>query len=163
MRWSLRKVNEMFGDKKLIGVEVGVSSGDNLRVIVSKMNIETVFGIDLWDKYHDHGNRDHSRYLYDIYRCFMFQNNVRIIHLDSVIASKLFRNESLDFVYIDANHSYKYVREDIKAWLPKVKNGGVLCGHDIDHDDVYKAVDEAFGEQKICDAKDWMVIKNVNN
>lgn len=38
---------------------------------------------------------------------------------------------SLDFVYIDGNHSEEYVRQDIRLWWPKVKIGGMLAGHDI--------------------------------
>jgi cephalosporin hydroxylase len=47
----------------------------------------------------------------------------------------MFENNSLDFVYIDANHAYNYVVQDIELWYPKVKKGGYLCGHDyIDMD-----------------------------
>ena len=45
-------------------------------------------------------------------------------------ASKMFSDNSLDFVYIDANHSYESVREDLKIWYPKVTNGGYLFGDD---------------------------------
>jgi hypothetical protein len=53
--------------------------------------------------------------------------------------------DELDLVFIDGNHSYEYVKEDIKLWLPKVRAGGILSGHDYDHKlfpGVVKAVDE---------------------
>ena len=67
----------------------------------------------------------------------------------------MFAPESVDFVYIDANHSYTYVRDDIQTWLPKVKKGGIIGGHDYDWSDaefgdelaVKRAVDEAFGDK----------------
>ena len=49
---------------------------------------------------------------------------------------------SLDFVFIDASHIYKYVAEDIDLWEPKVKKGGLVSGHDLDFPDVKKAVAE---------------------
>ena len=45
-------------------------------------------------------------------------------------ASTLYSNNSLDFVFIDADHSYEQVQKDIKAWEPKIKNGGIIAGHD---------------------------------
>lgn len=56
--------------------------------------------------------------------------NCTIIRKTSMEAVKDFADESLDFVYIDGNHNLKYVVEDICEWSKKVKNGGVICGHD---------------------------------
>jgi predicted O-methyltransferase YrrM len=54
----------------------------------------------------------------------------------------LLENESLDFVFIDACHEYENVITDINAWLPKIRPGGLLCGHDKDMDGVKKATQE---------------------
>lgn len=55
-----------------------------------------------------------------------------IIHRKvSIEAVKMFKDESLDYVYIDANHSYKHALQDLRIWWPKVKRGGVLSGHDV--------------------------------
>lgn len=48
-------------------------------------------------------------------------------------AAEEFENGSMDFVFIDADHSYEGCSNDISAWLPKVKPGGWLCGHDYDN------------------------------
>lgn len=69
--------------------------------------------------------------------------------LPSVDAAKKFKDESLDFVFIDAGHEYYAVKEDILAWYPKVKKGGILAGHDLyptepTWGDVYKVVEELF-------------------
>lgn len=70
-----------------------------------------------------------------------------IINDTSKEAAKLFEKGSVDFVFIDANHNYEYVKEDIALWWPKVKKGGVLSGHDYGQPvwpGVKKAVDEFF-------------------
>ena len=48
----------------------------------------------------------------------------------SLQAAQSFKDESIDFVFIDAAHSYRHIMDDIKAWYPKVKKGGVISGHD---------------------------------
>lgn len=58
------------------------------------------------------------------------KNYFHLITEDSVVAANIFNDNSLDIVYIDATHDYNSVKNDIIAWLPKVKNGGFLCGDD---------------------------------
>lgn len=67
--------------------------------------------------------------------------------LPSVEAARYFEDGSAQLVFIDALHTYESVKNDIAAWLPKVKKGGVLAGHDYGWkgpDRVKKAVDESF-------------------
>ncbi len=58
---------------------------------------------------------------------------LRFMPLFSVDAAKTFPDGSVDFVYIDANHSYTYVLADLEAWWPKIKSGGLMAGDDA-HD-----------------------------
>jgi hypothetical protein len=60
-----------------------------------------------------------------------------ILKGDSVDMSKNISDESLDICFLDAGHNYPSVKRDIKAYLPKVKKGGILCGHDCQ--DIYLA------------------------
>jgi len=87
-------------------------------------------------------------------------NLINPIRTDSVSASKMYKNESLDAVFIDADHRYESVKADILAWMPKVKHGGILAGHDYIpmHDGVIQAVDELIISPKII--RDcWLKIK----
>jgi hypothetical protein len=67
---------------------------------------------------------------------------IRPVRSDSAEAAGAYLDGSLDFVFIDADHSYEGVRRDLAAWWPKVKPTGVLAGHDYDEKGVRKAVDE---------------------
>jgi predicted O-methyltransferase YrrM len=65
--------------------------------------------------------------------------------------SQQFEDESLDVVFIDATHTYPAVKQDIQLWLPKVKKGGILAGHDFEpaHPGVVKAVDELLPDREV--------------
>jgi len=88
----------------------------------------------------------------DIFKIFMdnvgHYENLKVLKMDSIEASKKFRDYSVDMVFIDGAHSYKAVKADIKAWLPKAKK--MICGHDFDFPDVHKAVEEKFGKVNKC-------------
>ncbi|CAE8598370.1 unnamed protein product [Polarella glacialis] len=62
-----------------------------------------------------------------------FLDRVRFLREFSFPAASQVADESMDLVFIDGNHTYLAVREDIQAWLPKVKPGGLLIGHDWNH------------------------------
>lgn len=74
-------------------------------------------------------------------------SNVELMVKTSIQASKQIKDNTIDMVFIDGNHDYNNTSMDIKAWLPKVKKGGVLCGHDYNtkHFAVIKAVDKCLG------------------
>lgn len=58
------------------------------------------------------------------------EGHYRAVKSDSVAAADLYDLGSLDFVFIDADHSYEGCRRDILAWLPRVRPGGIIAGHD---------------------------------
>ena len=66
----------------------------------------------------------------------------KAVRLSSLEAAKLYEDNSLDLVFIDASHDYDSVKADITAWYPKVKNGGIISGHDYAHVPVKTAVCE---------------------
>lgn len=66
-----------------------------------------------------------------------------------------FEDGSLDMVYIDGQHNYKSVRQDILTWLPKIKTGGWITGHDYLLMDVQRAVKDTIGIVKIYKDTSW--------
>jgi hypothetical protein len=81
-------------------------------------------------------------------------------------SSKFFEDNSVDVIFIDAGHSYDAVIRDIKSWLPKIKDGGIMSGHDyINWSGVNTAVNEIFNEVDKIDNECWLVKinKNKNN
>jgi hypothetical protein len=89
----------------------------------------------------------------------------------STIASKTYKNNSIDFVFLDGNHLYKSVVADIEHWLPKIKIGGILSGHDywdeghyMYQEGVNKAVTEKFKDEfTVTNEGCWYINKNKNN
>jgi len=71
--------------------------------------------------------------------------SVPVIMWDSAYAASLIADRSCFCVFIDAAHDMESVRRDIRAWMPKIERGGILCGHDYDWDGVREAVDAVFG------------------
>lgn len=66
-------------------------------------------------------------------------------NINSIEGSKLYDDQSIDFVFIDGSHEYQDIKDDPYYWFPKVKNGGVFAGHDYPaFEGVQKAVDEFF-------------------
>lgn len=59
-----------------------------------------------------------------------FSDQVNVKRMKSDEAVKLFADNSLDFVYLDGNHDLAHITQDINAWWPKVREGGILAGHD---------------------------------
>jgi hypothetical protein len=118
------------------GVEVGTFKGQFSKEIMNNWS-GTLYMVDVWrpleSEYDDSSN--HGKYDGGVYNNAMenikgFEDRAIMVRATSEISSDMFNDESLDFVYIDANHAYDYVVQDIKLWHPKVKKGGYLCGHD---------------------------------
>lgn len=72
------------------------------------------------------------------------------IRKDSVEGLADFECNYFDFIYIDANHSYDFVLEDLCNWMSRLKEGGILSGHDYNLPDVKRAVDECSFKWRRC-------------
>jgi predicted O-methyltransferase YrrM/GR25 family glycosyltransferase involved in LPS biosynthesis len=150
-------------------VEIGSWKGKSsafMAVEIANSNKDIEFYcIDTWEGSTEHQDMDNLESLYATF----IQNMMPLvdyyvpIKTTSLKASALFEDESLDFVFIDASHEYDDVRNDITAWLPKIKNNGTIAGHDYytnpnhHHPGVKKAVDEIFNtDELIFDESCWV-------
>lgn len=86
-------------------------------------------------------------------------DRLTVLREDTVQAAARFEDGTFDFVFIDAEHTYEAVRADAHAWLPKVKPGGMLCGHDYTRKfpGVIAAVNELGRNVVLGDDRVWMV------
>lgn len=117
-----------------IGVEVGVAAGEYSEVLCKENPNMKIYGVDPWTPlrdYRDYTKRATFERLYDdtLKRLEGF-TNYEIIRETSMEALKHFKDNSIDFVYIDANHNFQNVTNDITEWTKKVKPGGIVSGHD---------------------------------
>lgn len=88
--------------------------------------------IDTFEGSVEHQNNPELPHLYDIFKSNMkpVEDYYQDMKMTSMEAVKKFEDESLDFVFIDGSHEYEDIKDDIISWLPKVKRGGILAGHD---------------------------------
>lgn len=143
-------------------VEVGTWQGNSAAYmaveIVNSGKYIKFDCIDIWGRYSIDGlNTKNPELLPDNTVEELFLSNIQPVkHIinpiksSSVEAASLYEANTLDFVFIDANHVYEAVKDDLQAWFSKVKTGGIIAGHDYYNDPgVKKAVDEFFGEENI--------------
>jgi len=74
------------------------------------------------------------------------EGHYRAVRMESAAAAATYEDNSLDFVFIDADHTYESITQDIKSWLPKVKFGGIISGHDYWYPPVHRAVHELLSD-----------------
>lgn len=123
-----------------IGVEVGVQRGIFSECILRRSKLRVLYSVDTWAT----KIAGEKEYLEARQRLEQFGTRSVMLRTTSLEAAKSFVVNTLDFVYIDADHSYESVRDDMAAWWPKVRGGGILAGHDYDSHTpgVIRAVDE---------------------
>lgn len=119
-----------------IGCWVGVSTV--ALATVAKSVKGKVFAID-WFKSNAESTIENTGYYYNIKNIFeenireqKVDEHIKIIPKTSIEASMSFPDNYFDFIFIDADHRYSMFKQDLIAWYPKVKVGGIIAGHDCD-------------------------------
>lgn len=107
------------------GAEIGVYLGHYSRILLDNIPDLHLLCVDSWNR-----NSVRKRAYHEVKEILSRYENVEIIKGDSVEVSKTIPDKSLDFVFIDADHYYDAVKKDIQVWSKKVKDGGILSGHD---------------------------------
>lgn len=137
-------------------VEIGCWKGRSTHALLSGCK-GTVHAIDPFygsTFKHDWIHKEAERQ--DVYSQFIknvghFKNlkTYKMTSMDAVIDF----NDTVDMVFIDGEHRYKFILEDINEWLPKTTK--LICGHDIKHPPVEKAVGELLGDYKVTKKNIW--------
>lgn len=115
------------------GAEIGVESGRFSQEICQQMPGVHLLCVDAWaayPSYREHVTQSKVDGLFEAAQERLKPYHVTFIRKFSVEAAATVPDGSLDFAYVDANHRFEYVVEDIAAWLPKVRKGGIIAGHD---------------------------------
>ena len=172
MRWDFiaRLIKEH--DCK-IGYEIGVSNGSTFGRILDKCKDIEWHGVDPWVVCKEYDVRPNNKGKwnhqanYEKVQSIVEKHSGRAYthRMPSVEYAKEVEDRSIDIIFIDALHTYEGVRDDLEAWVPKVKIGGIISGHDYEgmkrHEGVTRAVDERFGKENITKGADvtWWLYK----
>ena len=144
-------------------VELGVWKGHSIAYLADKLRGRDceVYAIDLFENTYRWADEKEKAnlleqvpYIYDIYNKYLQITGTRDLITDikgvSWECAEQFEDDSVDFIFIDADHSYDAVNKDIRAWSPKVRKGGMISGHDyFNSNGVKRAVDEIFPQAVI--------------
>jgi hypothetical protein len=164
----------------IYGVEVGIWRGVLSETLLGRLPNLFLIMVDRWspppigESYQRSGSKmaqcDQAKfdkvYKEACKRVEKYPKRYEILRMTSEEAAKIIRPEIMDFVFIDADHSYEGTKADILAWQPKLKPGGLICGHDYgkpqkgtEKGAVKEAVDEIFKDYKIEFDRDstWFV------
>lgn len=125
------------------GAEIGVERGYYSEVLVKANPQMKIFGVDPWEsletckdnapkrRTENHRSQARINMFYEEARARLAPYpNYEIMKEYSIDAVKRFEDGSLDFVYIDANHEYSFVMDDMSMWSRKIRQGGIVSGHD---------------------------------
>jgi len=121
------------------GAEIGVSRGTFSEQILQVWQGRKLFSVDPWKEFSQDEYRDITNVQQKSQEAYYTETKARLAgfgersciwRMTSAEAANKFENRQLDFVYIDAQHHYEAVKEDISLWFPKLRQGGVLSGHD---------------------------------
>jgi len=147
-------------------VEIGSYQRESTKIFLDNLNkLKKLYAVEPWLNGYAPGDICSDGYPMEIVeRNF----DLRVSSYHQLIKQKTTSNnfnsqvedESLDFVYIDGNHSYESCKNDIEMWLPKIKKNGYIGGHDYllkCFPGVVKAVDEKFGSpDKTFEDTSWL-------
>jgi len=137
--WLSSVVKPQLGTVK-IAVEVGVWRGDYSQQIIQQINPTEFYGVDPYTIRSDYidkpdpvefANQQNLNNLYiGVAGRYATWQCATLLRKTGTEAAQQFHDNSIDFVYIDGDHTYDFVSGDITAWWPKIRKGGILSGHD---------------------------------
>jgi predicted O-methyltransferase YrrM len=161
--------NEHFGDKKIVGAEIGVCLAASTEHFMKNVpNIEKYFAIDNYPAYTDWNGADFNeerqslmkKYAFDVLQ--PYKDKIQFVYEDSTKFAQSIDDESLDFIFIDGDHSYEGFLKDLENYFAKIKVGGIISGDDISLVSIRNGLKEFFKEKNIevrTNNKMWYLVK----
>lgn len=133
--------SKLQGIKKPVGIEIGTDQGTTTEYLLRSIPDLTLYGVD---DYTENRTENIQNLTYQMYMDNVKKYSDRHIHIRKTSDDALseFKDESMDFIFVDGDHRYFQVLKDCQNYYPKVKKGGIFCGHDWSLPDVNKAVVE---------------------
>lgn len=132
MRPAIGYVKTLMNGEEAIGAEVGVENGVHAFEMLEQLPLKKLYLIDAYKPHYDKDQATVDQWRKNSADMLEEWNGkIKWIIDDSVKAADKVDDESLDFVYIDADHDEEHVYNDIVAWAKKVRSGGVVGGHDF--------------------------------
>jgi len=159
-------IKKLKGD--LIGVEIGVCLGVTTELYAKEIpNLKKLYAVDHYPSFIDWNgtvigeDRQEAMKEHASNRLKLYTDKIEFVYTSSEEFVKTIEDESLDFIFIDGDHSYEGALRDFKNFYPKVKKGGIFAGHDIYIPTVDKALKEFFGkvDVQIVEQQAWFKIK----
>jgi len=134
-------------------VEIGCWEGKSTVFMADKIKRSEkkikFFAVDLWEDYQQLDMVWSANYVRYLKNTEPLKDYITTLKGDSCEMSKQFADKSIDFIFIDANHQYEFIKKDIEHWLPKMKDGGILAGHDTQFEGVTRAINELLPGHRI--------------
>lgn len=147
-----------------IMAEIGSYAGESIELFFKSGRVKQIFAIDPWKGNYNYATSPQISDFVLVENAFDERiKNKNVVKLKMTMKEALDSDllPELDVVYIDGNHEYNCVLEDIKLSLQKIKSGGIICGHDYayrGHPDVERAVNTVFEKpDRIFSDHSWMV------
>jgi len=174
-RWELIEILIRDRLKKEVGAEIGVWKGKTTHYLLKKFPQLILVCVDPY-KVYDHFKKYHQMGKYESQIEFsalaeslkydlIKKYGKRVIwhQKKSLAVAPLIQDGSLDFVFVDANYGYEYAKQDIQAWLPKIRKGGIMIGQIIDSNkdspnSIKRAVEETIGTDYQVKERRWYYV-----
>lgn len=141
----IEPINKLEGE--LVGVEVGVCLAHTTEAFAKGIkNLKKLYAVDNYPTFVDWDGSDWNQDRQDLMKkaaqekMLAHKDKVEFLHVSSEEFVKTIEDESLDFIFIDGDHSFEAALKDFQNYYPKVKKGGIFGGHDIQLDSVRNAL-----------------------
>ncbi|MEM4181809.1 MAG: class I SAM-dependent methyltransferase [Candidatus Pacearchaeota archaeon] len=137
-RHSVRFAKKHFNNKEIVCIEIDTFEGFNAKIILKELNVKRIYLIDPYEEYSEYIKSEKDKNKEKLSKTEKAAKKRLKKYSDKILWIKDYSNnaikkikEKVDFIYIDGNHEYKYVKEYMNKYWPIVKKGGIMAGHDI--------------------------------